>query len=595
MSIFNISIIAHIDHGKSTLADRFLELTNTLPKDKINPQVLDSMDLEKEKGITIKMHPVRMEFNGNIINLIDTPGHIDFSYEISRALACVEGAILLVDATQGVQAQTIFNLSSAQKQGLTIIGVVNKIDIATPDQIEQAIKELAFILGKEQKEIITISAKTGHNVDKLLGLVIKRIKPFLSNTPQKPFQALIFDSKYDSFAGVIAFVRVFQGEIKKNDKIKLLAVKYQTEVKEVGYFKPHLLSSASLKAGEIGYLKTGIKIPEKVKVGDTIGVSDRKQQATKPLPGYQEPQPVLYLSIYPALESDFSLLTEGLEKLKLNDPGLVFQLESQQALGRGYRIGFLGSLHAEIVVRRLKAEYNLDLILTAPQVVFKVKTKGQEEVEISSASDYPDPSTIEMIEEPWAELEVVVPSNYINQILKHFKNFNVSLIKTKVLSSTKIILIGQISLRELISGNFYDQLKSISQGYASFSFKQIGYQPADLVKMDILIAGKPEPALSRVVGRGQAFEQGKRIVKKLKDILPVQQFVVSLQAAIGSKIIARETLSARRKDVTAPLYGGDITRKRKLLDIQKKGKKKLKENSRISIPTSVFLEIIKNN
>ncbi len=624
-NIKNFCVISHIDHGKSTLADRFLELTNTVPKKEMQPQYLDSMDLEKEKGITIKMHPVRLNYPEGVayqrpygaghspptnyklqttnyqLNLIDTPGHVDFSYEISRALACVEGAVLLVDAVRGIQAQTLFNLEQAQKQGLKVIGVVNKIDLLHA-QVPETKKELASILDTEEEEILSISAKKGTNVKEVLGAIIEKIPSPQASANHKPFRALIFDSKYDSFSGVIAYVRVFDGEIKKGDKIYLMAQKIEAEVKEVGYFSPALKPSQSLLAGEIGYIKTGIKDSSKVKVGDTITKLRIKNEKLRieedpeiePLPGYQEPQSVLFMSLYPQDSDDFENLKDSLFKLKLNDPALDFQLESKMALGRGFRMGFLGSLHAEITIRRLKNEFNLDLIATIPQVVFQVLTKDSKEQFISSPAFWPDPSQIQQVKEPWVELELISPSQYFNQIFKLLKNYNTLLKETKSITTQKSLLLAEAPLREIIAGNFYDKLKSSTEGYASFSYKQLGFRPGDLVKLDILVASSPQEPLSRIVQRDNAFSEGKKLLQKLKQVLPPQQFSVALQACLSGKIIARETIRAQRKNVTAPLYGGDVTRKMKLLKKQKEGKKKLKERGKIKIPAQVFLEIMRS-
>ncbi len=603
--IKNFVIISHIDHGKSTLADRFLELTNTVSREKLQPQYLDSMPLEREKGITIKMHPCRMTYQIDgtkyILNLIDTPGHIDFSYEISRALACVEGAILLVDASQGIQAQTLFNLEEAKKQNLKIIGVVNKIDLLNAE-VSQTKKELAAILNTKEEEIFTISAKKGTNVEKLLSAAIEKIpSPTHSMSSQamlasQNFRALIFDSKYDSFSGVVAFVRVFDGMIKKGDKICLMAQQVESEVKEVGIFSPEPKPCLALAAGEIGYIKTGIKVPAKVRVGDTVvKISDNRPQISKieSLPGYKNPKPVLFLSLYPENPDEFETLKISLEKLKLNDPSLESQLESKMALGRGLRIGFLGSLHAEITVRRLKGEFGLDLILTSPQVIFKVLTNDNKELFVSSPSLWPDPSQIKEMQEPWAELELITPDPYSNQVFKILKNFKAELKETKLFGFQKSLIRAQIPLRGIISGNFYDKLKGSTSGFASFSFRQIGFQKADLVKIDILIASRIEEPFSQIVSREDSEQIGRKILEKLKWVLPPQQFAVSLQAAIGGKIIARETIRAQRKDVTASLYGGDVTRKNKLLAGQKKGKEKLKERGKINIPAKVFLELLK--
>ena len=602
-NIRNFVIISHIDHGKSTLADRFLDITGAISKGKMQDQFLDSMDLEREKGITIKMHPVRLNYQLSntdyILNLIDTPGHIDFSYEISRALACVEGAVLLVDVKQGIQAQTLFNLEQAQKQGLTIIGCVNKIDLANEEQIKDSKKELGDILGKKTDEILAISGKTGQGVNELLGKIISDIPSPNDPTPQPQaeewgrvadFQGLIFDSKYDSFSGVVAYVRVFQGEIKRGDKIDLLAGNYSSEVKEVGYFNPALIQSQVLKQGEIGYIKTGIKIPDKVKVGDTICFT---KHHLKQLAGYREPQPVLFLSLYPSLADEFDMLKDALLKHKLNDPAFSFQIESQMALGRGFRCGFLGSLHAEITVGRLKNEFGLNLIATSPQVIFKAFLKNGKTIDVSSPALWPDVSLIQETQEPWVEVEIITPNQYFNQLFRMFPAFEITLESTHSLTKEKSFLAAKAPLREIISGSFYERLKSSTEGYASFSFKQIGYQKAELVKVDVLVAGEKEEAFAKILTKEKAFSEIKKFLEKLKEVLPPQQFALSLQASIGGKIIARETISALRKDVTAKLYGGDVTRKKKLLEAQKKGKQKLKNRARVNIPAQVFLDILK--
>jgi len=595
--IRNFVIIAHIDHGKSTLADRFLELTGTIKKEKIQEQHLDSMDLEREKGITIKMHPVRIKFNGYILNLVDTPGHIDFSYEISRALACVEGALLLVDATKGIQAQTIFNLQQAQDQGLKIIGAVNKVD-SPQAQTDQTTKELASILQVQENEIFCISAKTGKNVEELLNVLIEKIPPPVTTleTNNSECRALVFDSKYDSFSGVIAYVRVFDGEIKTGDNIKFLASKCATEVKEVGYFTPELKQTSIIKAGEIGYIKTGVKTPSQVRAGDTICDATRADSTSscEPLPGYQEPKKVLFLSLYPEDADSFELLKDSLEKLKLNDAALDFMLESKMALGRGFRIGFLGALHAEITIRRLKLEFGLDLVATSPQVMFNVLTKSGKLLSVASPSDWPDPSQIEGTEEPWVELEIVTPNSFMGAVMQVLQSFQAMLKDTRSVTTEKSILLADVPLRTIISGSFYDKVKSATKGYASFGFKPIEQREGDLVKLDILIAGEVEEPLARIVSRDTAVKDGRRFLKKLKEVLPRQQFAVALQAAISGKIVARETISAKRKDVTGALYGGDVTRKRKLLDKQKKGKKALKAKGHVNISAGTFLEVLKD-
>ena len=578
MEIRNFCIISHIDHGKSTLADRFLELTSAVSSRKMRPQFLDMMDLEREKGITIKMQPVRMEFDKYILNLVDTPGHVDFSYEVSRSLAAVEGAILLVDAAQGIQAQTLANLELAQKQNLFIIPVINKIDLPQAN-VEQAVDELAKLLKVKQEEIIKISAKNGTNVEQVLKAVIDKV-PSPDIKKEKPLRALIFDSIYDQYKGIITYVRIIDGQVEKTDKIKLLAAKTSADIKELGFFTPELAPQEKLCAGEIGYIATGIKEPGKIKVGDTIAMSD-----VKPLPGYEEPKSMVYASLYPENPDDFDLLKDALSKLKLNDPSLVFEQETKESLGRGFKCGFLGTLHAEIISERIHREFGLGLIISSPSVVYKVDDRF-----IYSASDWPDfPNKTK---EPWVFLEVITPNRYIGKIIEVLKNLRANYIKTDYLSSERAVLVYEVPLREVIV-NLYDKIKSVSQGYASMNYKFLEFRGAELVKMDILIAGKKESAFSKIVPKEKAFTEGKALIKKLKETLPAQQFSVALQAVIGANIIARETIRARRKDVTGYLYGGDYSRKRKLLEKQKKGKKKLKETGRVRIPSKVFLEIFR--
>ena len=580
MEIRNFVIISHVDHGKSTLADRFLDLTQSISSRKMRPQFLDMMDLEREKGITIKMQPVRMKYKEYILNLVDTPGHVDFSYEVSRSLAAVEGAVLLVDAGQGIQAQTLANLELAKEQNLVIIPIVNKIDLPQAD-VDQAVDELANLVGADPKEVLRISAKNGTNVEKVLEAVINKIPSPKIN--KEPFRALIFDSIYDLYKGVVAYVRVVDGELKKTDKIKLIAGKISSDIKEIGYFMPEMSSRDNLFAGEIGYIATGIKEPGRVRVGDTITISNLKTEALK---GYKEVRPMVYASLYPESPDDFDVLKEALSKLKLSDPALIFELETKESLGRGFRCGFLGTLHAEIISERIKREYGLDLVISSPSVVYKVDDKL-----IYSASDWP--YQLKKSEEPWVDLEIITPVKYIGKIIDLLKNLRGEYVRTDYISSDKSVLIYEIPLREIIV-NLYDQVKGVSQGYASMNYKFIGFREADLLKMDVLVAGKKEAAFSKIVPKERAFTEGKTLVGKLKDVLPAQQFSVALQAVIGGKIVARETLKARRKDVTGYLYGGDYSRKRKLLEKQKKGKKLLKEKGSVRIPPKVFLEIFRS-
>ncbi len=595
MEIRNFCIISHIDAGKSTLADRFLELTSAVSSRKMRPQFLDMMDLEREKGITIKLQPIRLKFkfpisnfqfpnkskiqnSEYILNLVDTPGHVDFSYEVSRSLAAVEGAILLVDASQGIQAQTLANLELAQKQNLFIIPVINKIDLAQAN-VEQAVGELVKLLNIKKEEVIKISAKNGTNVEQVLKAVIDKV-PGPDIKKEKPFRALIFDSIYDQYKGVIAYIRVIDGQVEKTDKIKLLAVKASVDIKELGFFAPELVPQEKLCAGEIGYIATGIKEPGKVKVGDTIAISD-----VKPLHGYEEPKPMVYASLYPENPDDFDLLKDALSKLKLNDPSLVFEQETKESLGRGFKCGFLGTLHAEIISERIHREFGFNLIISSPSVVYKADNKL-----IYSAADWPVFS--DKTEEPWVSLEIITPNKYMGKIIEALKNLRANYIKTDYLSLERIILVYEIPLREVIV-NLYDRIKGVSQGYASMNYKFLDFREAEMVKMDVLIAGEKESAFSKIVPKEKAFAEGKALIKKLKEVLPAQQFSVALQAVIGANIIARETIRARRKDVTGYLYGGDYSRKRKLLEKQKKGKKKLKEKGSVRIPAKVFLEVFK--
>ena len=586
-NIRNFCIIAHIAHGKSTLADRFLEKTCTVPKEKMQPQYLNSMDLERERGITIKMQPVRMEYKGYILNLIDTPGHVDFSYEVSRSLAAVEGAILLVDATRGIQAQTLANLELAKKQNLTIIPAINKID-SPQARTEEAKEELSYLLDIPPEEIFMISAKTGTNVDKILDAVIEKI-PMQKTKEGGSFRALIFGSKFDSFQGVVAYVRVVDGQIFTNEKIYLAQQKAEGEAKEIGHFKPEFKKMPGLSAGEIGYIATGIKEPGKIRVGDTIA----KDLNTEPLPGYQEPKPMVFASLYPQAADDFDALKDALGKLKLKDASLTYEPESQETLGRGFRCGFLGSLHAEIVSERLRREFGLDLVISRPSVVYKIINQKNEEILIFSPSEWPDETHIKEIQEPWVRLEIITPEEYVGNVLESASHLKGVYQKSDYFSSGKVSLVYEVPLRQIIVG-FYDNLKSVSRGFASMNYEVLGYRAGDLVKLEILVSGKREEAFSKIVMRSEAFDEGKKIVQKLKDVLPPQLYAVALQACISGKVIARETIKANRRDVIAPLYGGDYTRKRKLLEQQKKGKKELKEKGEVRIPQKVFLEMFQS-
>ena len=585
----NFCIFAHIDHGKSTLADRFLELTSTVEKRKMRSQYLDMMDLERERGITIKMQPVRMKYKDYILNLIDTPGHVDFSYEVSRSLLAVEGAVLLVDATKGIQAQTVSNLEMAKQEKLVIIPVINKIDVPQA-RTEETEKEIAELLGIDKSEIIRISAKTGENVEKVLEAVIEKVPPPLIGRENLPLRALIFDSMFDSYKGVLAYVRVFDGKIKKGEKIYLIQSKARGEVKEVGIFKPEFYATENLSAGEMGFIATGVKESESVRVGDTITNSP---VGVEPLPGYKEPQPKVFLSIYPEISDDFEMLKTALDKLKLNDASLVFKPELKEGLGRGFQCGFLGLLHVEIIAERLRREFDLSLVLSTPSVLYRITTTDEEEIMVHTSADWPDPGRIALSRELWAKLSLLTPVSYLGAVLELMDSIEAKQINTNYVGIEKVELVYETPLREIITKNLYDKLKGASQGFASMSYEILDWRPAQLAKLDILILGQKEEALSRIVPEKEAEREGRKIVSKLKEKMPAQLFSIPLQAAIGGKIVARETVRSKGKDVIAPLYGGDYSRKRKLLEKQKKGKKKLKEKGRVRIPSKVFLEVFK--
>ncbi|HEY4507100.1 MAG TPA: translation elongation factor 4 [Candidatus Paceibacterota bacterium] len=591
-NIRNFCIIAHIDHGKSTLADRFLDITGTIEKRKMQEQFLDQMDLERERGITIKLQPVRMEYvlDGRhyTLNLIDTPGHVDFSYEVSRSLAAVEGAILLVDATKGVQAQTIANLNLARKQGLVIIPIINKVDLANARSAEVE-EEIRYLMDDDKVEILKISAKTGEGVAAVLESVVRLVpSPQASDTP---FRALIFDSAFDTYKGVVAYVRVFNGNINSGDKIKLFASGAASDVVEVGFFVPQLKKEKQISVGEIGYIATGLKNPGQVRVGDTIFKSEDISQI-QPLAGYKEPRPMVFASFYPESSENYDELKDALSKLKLTDASLVFEPESSPALGRGFRLGFLGMLHIEIISERLRREFKLNLIISTPSVEYHVTSKKDEILKIRSAAMLPDPSTMDKIEEPLVSLEIITPVDYVGQLMNLVAECRSEYIATEYLSKEVVILKYKIPLGEIVT-DFYDKLKSISSGYASMIYEPAEYKVADLVRLDILVAGDVVEPFSKIVPRERAQFEGRRIVEKLKDVLPRQWFVVTLQAAIGGKVLAREDISALRKDVTGYLYGGDVTRKKKLLEKQKRGKAKMKERGKVEIPQGVFLEMLK--
>ena len=585
--IRNFCIIAHIDHGKSTLADRLLEITSTVSKREMKDQLLDTMDLERERGITIKLQPVRMEWQGYILNLIDTPGHVDFTYEVSRSLAACEGAILVVDSTQGIEAQTLANIHLAQAHNLKIIPVVNKIDLPNSDRDKTA-EEIKKAFGFTDEEILYASGKTGEGVEAIVQAVIDRV-PAPKGDTNKPLRALIFDSAYDQHRGVITFVRVVDGNLKKNEKIQMLGTNTPAESLDVGYFHPKFVSAPELKTGEVGYIVTGLRDVRSARVGDTISTP---QTGCEPLPGYKQIKPMVYASIFPVAGDDYPLLRDAIDKLKLSDAALEFVPEHIPALGFGFRTGFLGLLHMDIVQERLSREYGLNLVLTAPSVEYKVNLKSGEAKIMHTPAELPDLSTVVNIEEPWVSIEILVPSKYIGGILELITARRGIYNNMDYLSNDRVLITADMPLANIII-DFYDKLKSISSGYASLNYEYLDHRIGDLVKLDILVAGEIVDALSMIVHRSVAEGEGRVMAEKLKELIPRQQFEIAIQAAVGGKIIARETIPAMRKDVTKGLYGGDVTRKMKLLEKQKKGKKRLKRIGQVDIPQEAFLAILK--
>ncbi|MFH0820604.1 MAG: translation elongation factor 4 [Candidatus Peregrinibacteria bacterium] len=593
-NIRNFCIIAHIDHGKSTLADRFLEVTGTMEKrDMTHGQMLDTMDLEQERGITIKLQPVRMDYKGYILNLIDTPGHVDFSYEVSRSLAACEGAILVVDATQGIQAQTLANLYMALEHNLKIIPVINKIDMeaAEPERVKE---EIENALAMPREEVIEVSAKTGLNVEKLLQAVIDRV-PSPKMSADKEAKALVFDSVYDSYRGVVAYIRMMSGTFKKNDKLRFLNAKTDIEASEVGYFRPKYEPHQELKPGEVGYVVTGLKSVGEARVGDTIWKGEKaKLEQAMPLPGYKKVVPMVYAGIYCTEGNDFPFLRDALEKLSLNDSALTYESDQSPALGSGFRCGFLGLLHMDIVQERLEREYDLNLIVTAPSVSYQIKLKTGEIKTISSPSHMPDPSFFDAVAEPWVKMEIVCPKDKVGDIMKIAQQRRGTYKNLSYIDAERVLVLFEMPLATIIL-DFYDALKNVTSGYGSMNYELIGYREENLVKLDIMIAGDAAEALSTICHRSEAEALGRRLAKKLKDVIPRAQFVIAIQAAIGGKIVARETISSLRKDVTGYLYGGDITRKRKLLEKQKKGKKRMKQMGSVNLPQEAFQAILKKD
>jgi GTP-binding protein LepA len=591
-NIRNFCIIAHIDHGKSTLADRLLQSTGTISDRDMKDQVLDDMDLEREKGITIKSHAIQINYKQDgqeyILNLIDTPGHVDFSYEVSRALAACEGALLLVDATQGIQAQTISNLYLALENDLEIIPVINKIDMdgAMIDEVRDQIIEL---IGCEPEDILLASGRTGIGVDGILEAIVSKI-PAPQGEPEAPLQALIFDSVFNSFRGIIVYYRILHGEIRKGDKVKFVSTDHEYEADEVGILKLTMTPKPVVKTGDVGYIITGIKNAKEVKVGDTITIANNSNPQM--IQGFQEVKPMVFAGIFPVDTEDFEELRDCMDKLQLNDASLSYELETSQALGFGFRCGFLGMLHMEIIQERLEREFNQTVITTVPNVSFIAYTTRGEKVMVNNPIQMPDPTQLERIEEPFIKAQIITKPDYIGNIMTLCLGKRGILINQSYLTTTRVELIFEMPLTEIVF-DFYDKLKSQTRGYASFDYSPIGYRDSDIIKMDILLNGDKVDALSALIHRARAMDFGRRLCEKLKELVPRQQFQIAIQAAIGAKVVARETISAMRKDVTAKCYGGDISRKRKLLEKQKEGKKRMRQIGNVEVPQEAFLAVLK--
>jgi len=591
-NIRNFCIIAHIDHGKSTLADRLLEYTNTVAGKEMQAQVLDNMDLERERGITIKSHAIQMSYKLNgeeyIFNLIDTPGHVDFSYEVSRSIAACEGALLIVDATQGIQAQTISNLYMALEHDLEIIPIMNKMDMdnAMPEEVEDQIVEL---LGCKPEEIMRASGKTGMGVNEILEAIVSRV-PAPKGDPEAPLQCLIFDSVFNSFRGIIAYFKIVNGTINKGDLVKFVNTEKEYYAEEIGILKLEMSPTKTLSAGNVGYIISGIKTSKEVKVGDTI--THVKRPCPKSIEGFQEVKPMVFAGVYPIETEDFEDLRNSIEKLQLNDASLTFEAESSVALGFGFRCGFLGMLHMEIIQERLDREFDMNVITTVPNVSYKVITNKGELIEVHNPSGLPDIMSIDRIEEPYIRASIITRTDYIGQIMTLCLGKRGELVKQNYISGNRMELIYDLPLGEIVF-DFYDRLKSISKGYASFDYHMNGFRPSKLIRLDILLNGEMVDALSCLIHVDNAVPLGKRMCEKLKELIPRQQFDIAIQGAIGAKIISRETIKAVRKDVTAKCYGGDISRKRKLLEKQKKGKKRMKQIGNVEVPQKAFLEVLK--
>ena len=591
--IRNFSIIAHIDHGKSTLADRLIEYTGTLTKREMEAQILDSMDLERERGITIKAQAVRSSYkakNGEeyMLNFIDTPGHVDFTYEVSRALAACEGALLVIDATQGIEAQTLANVYLALDNDLEIIPVINKVDLpsADPDRVKHEIEE---VIGIDASEAVLTSAKTGLGIEDVLEAIVAKV-PAPSGISDSPLKALVFDSKFDADKGVVLYVRVIDGRIKPGMKIKMMATNAEFEVTEVGVFKPNLVNVDSLEVGQVGFFAAAIKNVKDARVGDTV--TDANNPAAEALPGYRKATPMVFCGLYPVENSDYDNLRDALEKLQLNDASLVFEPETSVALGFGFRCGFLGLLHMDVIKERLEREYNLTLITTAPNVIYQVfRTNGDVEL-VDNPSNFPDPTVIDHVEEPYVNATIIVPKDYVGAVMELSQEKRGEYENMTYLDETRVMIHYALPLSEIIY-DYFDRLKSVTRGYASLDYELAGYRASSLVKVDILLNGEPVDALSAIVHREKAVSRGRQLVEKLRSLIPRQMFEIPVQAAIGNKVIARENVRAMRKDVLAKCYGGDISRKRKLLEKQKEGKKRMKQVGSVELPQEAFMAILK--
>ncbi|CAJ1314219.1 translation elongation factor 4 [Paenibacillus sp. PK4536] len=591
--IRNFSIIAHIDHGKSTLADRILEYTGALTSREMQAQVLDQMDLERERGITIKLQAVRLVYKADdgveyLLNLIDTPGHVDFTYEVSRSLAACEGALLVVDAAQGIEAQTLANVYLALDNNLEILPVINKIDLPSADP-ERVKKEVEDVIGLDTSDAVLASAKAGIGIKDILEQIVQKV-PAPTGDPNEPLKALIFDSHYDPYKGVIVYIRVINGKIKSGSKIKMMATGKEFEVIEVGAFMPRMAIVDELNVGDVGFIVAGIKTVGDTSVGDTV--TDAKNPTLEPLPGYRKINPMVYCGLYPIESSDYIDLREALEKLQLNDASLSFEPESSSALGFGFRCGFLGLLHMDVIQERIEREFNIPLITTAPSVIYKVTLTNGDVMTIDNPSNYPEVGKIEYVEEPYVKASIIVPNDYVGTVMELCQNKRGEFINMEYLDTTRVTITYQVPLSEIVY-DFFDQLKSSTKGYASFDYEVSGYRKSNLAKMDILLNGEQVDALSFIVHRERAYHRGRIICEKLRELIPRQMFEIPIQASVGTKVVARETVKAMRKNVLAKCYGGDISRKRKLLDKQKEGKKRMKQVGNVEVPQEAFMAVLK--